>query len=699
MLGKQRDKKLKGKSDSRLALFSFIDSEALQPHVEEKSRDLPKLVKNNENFDVRAYMDSLVDENTGIIRDLKIDDRDFPSAKNFFDYSTTIIGNDANPPWIAQMWMCVFALGEVCPICSSKKWSNFRYIIEEVGKHVPAEALKEHLVFLEYGICPKCKTHKWELIKNHGLKNYAELVAVFGQRSGKSSSLALMSTYITHRYLKLPPLGTLTKAIQRSTPITSTFVSLNFAKAYKLLWTPYLRILQDSKWWNDYHEFLKYTSNRLGVELIKDKDVFLKYLHRNMELYPAGPKGETLRGETRFQASIDELALFPQPAGDSEEDEDTDRANADKTHTSLSTSLSTIQGVHLELLKRHIDIPPALMCGISSPMAERDKVWRLFQDSQTIEGSKTILGVNAATWEINPNMDRETSPMIINAFRRNSVNAMRDYGAVPPKVNSPFLSPTNFPYKLWTQPPTHELIPMLDEPGVTYAKVRKLNNVSFPSVLCLDAGRTNNSFAVVAGHFDLHAQKVVVTTLLEIKPVEGRPIDFNLVYKNVILPIAKDVHATACFADQWQGVELLDRLKDDMGKYGNGKPKCGVRTYSPKRFDFDTLTSLLTNSNIRLPFIKKEVYDETIQSLHNIKVETAFPSQHLLLQMLTIRDVGDTRCPEKGVGYTDDLYRALVLLTRIFDEKVMERLKTIKVESTSNEQLTVKPIYVSRGGL
>ena len=216
---------------------------------------------------------------------------------------------------------------------------------------MPAQGITEHLVLLENGKCKKCKTFKYELIRDFGLRNYQELVNCLGQRSGKSSSAASYGSYLTHRYLKFPKLASLTTAMQKSTELTGTFVSLTFSKAEALLWTPYLNIVNESTWFSELHAVLDHYGNKYGIELYRKKDLFLKYYHKNLKFYPTHPNGNILRGDTRILSVVDELGLFPLPSGEDEEDEQSARANADEAHKSLTNSLVTVQAISLNLLK------------------------------------------------------------------------------------------------------------------------------------------------------------------------------------------------------------------------------------------------------------------------------------------------------------------------------------------------------------
>jgi hypothetical protein len=81
-------------------------------------------IPDREDFDIVKLMGEAKDPDTGLIRDLRIDDRDLPSASSFYDYAYKIIGEDAHPPWLMQMWIGLMLFAEVCPICSDPRWFN-----------------------------------------------------------------------------------------------------------------------------------------------------------------------------------------------------------------------------------------------------------------------------------------------------------------------------------------------------------------------------------------------------------------------------------------------------------------------------------------------------------------------------------------------------------------------------------------------
>lgn len=455
----------------------------------------------------------------------------------------------------------------------------------------------------------------------------------------------------------------------------------------------------------DYFKMLDYHKVKLGKELYRNSTVYLSFFHKNIRFYPSGPRSTTLRGDTRVFGVLDELGLFPLPSGDEEEDEQSERANADEAHKSLSRSLTTVQGVRYRLMKEGTSsVPGCVLLNVSSPIAQRDKMMRLLRQSQTDEGQDHILGVNLPTWEVNPGMDRD-HPTIAAAYAENREKAERDYGANPPSVHSQFIPRNAFENDVFVGGQnSHNFIPLFDQPEEIYGKIERIRTCRWPSLITIDAGHVNNSFTVTAGYYDFDTGKTHGHTVIECMAQKGRRVNFNLMYKHVILPLAKDVNAVAMLADQWQSLDLLYRIEEDMGMNPLGKTRCKAKQYSPRRRDFDMVVSMMVNKNLILPTVneyeKQQVFDGNIADYKTEMVGK--PIQHLFLQMNTIRDTGVSRCPTKGEGYTDDIFRALVLnAAKIHEPKIMDRLKEAKAWTYDGKQSRTSmpaPGFAGRSG-
>lgn len=655
-----------------------------------------------DDFDIKELMAQAEDPLTGTMRNLRIDDRDLKHAKNYWDYSANIIGKDANMPWAKQMWTGLMLHGEVCTYCTKSKYLDVKNIPKDLNSH----EFPKLMTLLEHGVCPKCGRHKWDLIKNHNLMNYLELVNVLGQRSGKSSSSAGgYAPYDAHCWMKFPNLPALVpESMQASTELTTTFVSLNMGKAIGVMWTPFKRHIEASRWWQEYFKILDDSKAKYGVEMYRTSTLYMKIYHKNMHFYPTGPRSSTLRGDTRNNALLDELGLFPLPKGDQEEDTDSERANADEAHKSLMNSLTTVQNIRLKLLKKgYSSVPWSGLMSVSSPFSLRDKVMRLLRHSRTDEGRTTVLGINLPTWEVNPDYDRD-NPIIKAAYAANAEKAERDYGANPPAVHSRFMQVSAFRKAFMNGQNSHNFEYCFDQPEFIYGKIQKIRTFRWPSVVSIDAGAVDNSFTITGQHYDFDQNKSVVSTVLECMPQEGRRINFNLLYLYVILPLLKDLNAVALLADQWQSIDILNRAQDDMGMNPNGKPRCKAKQHSPTRKDFDAVAAMLTAGNILLPTVSdvdaKYIIDGNVASYKQEMVNK--PVQHLMLQMSTVKDIGPGRCPTKGDEMTDDIFRSLVLgVAKMHHPAVMAALQEARnwtYGDTGNRARMPMPAYAGRSG-
>ena len=681
-------------------IFGFLQEPVYE---EQDSGILLPANYDSDDFDIFKIMNDGIDPITGVVRNLKIDDRDFKLAKNYYDYTINILGSCQNTPWLIQMWTMLMAFGEVCTICSDKRWLDIDYVVEKVDKKFPAEGIKDHLILLNNGICSKCKTPKRVLIEKHGLNDYDQLTNLLGQRSGKSAGAASGASYVNHCYIKFPRYAELEPThVQKSMVLSGTFVANTFSRTISLIWTPFQNIIKGSRWWQDYHKFLDYHGEKYGMELYRHRDLALAYYYKNLFWYPTHPGSKTLRGDTRIYSVIDELGMFPVPDNKEEdnfgEDEGNKKANADEVHKSLMNSFLTVHLARASLISKGFNPPPLIHMNVSSPYHVRDKMMRLLEHSRTPEGRKTHLGIQLATWEANPHITRK-SPYIVNKFAENPITAMRDFGAQPSLNASPFLTPKTVSFDLFTGQNTHKIHYLYDNPGYISAKVEQLHPVTLPSLLVVDAGSVNNSFAIGGVSYDPDTYKTIWHTFLEIRPHDKREIDFNSIYLNVILPVAKNINAVAMLADRWQAIDHLHRIKDDMGNRPDGKPICMSKQYSPRRKDFDTATTLMDNKSVTYPKISQEAYDDMKVGKEVGKYMTsANPTEHLVLQMLTVRDIGRKSPPMKGDGFTDDLYRIVVLGTRIHDPAIMTRIQeAIQLGLSKGGLQSPSPIIGSRG--
>ena len=632
--------------------------------------DDSKSNKKLDNFIWTAMRDSY-DPHTNTIRDLKIDDRDFKAAVNYYDFCRTTAGKSIKMPFARQLWIAYTLLSDYCPRCTPSKYKN----IENIPVDMDPRDLNKKVTMLENGVCPKCNASKGDLVLNNEITDHNQLVLIAGQRAGKSSFTATISAYYLHKYLMAPKLSTVCAGIQEFTPLTFTFIGITASRAIKLLWSPFNELVSASIWFQDYIKMLKHSGAKYDKEFYSSAKLYMRFYHKNIDIYPSSPIKRTLRGDTRILAATDELSWFPYKVivnddTEVEEEDERERANADEVHQALENSLTTVRSEVLSLYKKGIhNIPTGMNLNISSPQSEMDKMARLYKECEA-DGHSLSLGVRLPTWDISPLYSRD-HPIIMDAYRKNAQRAERDFGANPPKLSSSVLTlETCLPAFRPLVPNTHRLNYDLTNPNHTSGSIVEVmpRSVWNAQVLALDAGLSNNSFSIILG--EKVDTRLLVNAVLEIIPAKGTQIHFTTVYRNVILPLIKNCNVAVVGADRWNSINLLQQITEDT----SGLTMVVQKTLNRK--NLDAFLAMVNSQTIDLPAIEKPI--EYIQSVRNYKIELIHcPVSHLLLQMITVREQQGTY--GKGEGYTDDTFRALAMLHALcFHPRVAKKVEERK---------------------
>ena len=641
----------------------------------------------NKSFNLVKLMSKSMDPHTGLPRNLKIPEGDFPEAKNYFDFCSNFMGPDVRFPFTRQMWIAIHAMGEHCPRCSHPKWRN---VLTTPLKADPYN-LPDKVVFLNYGKCPKCKVTKQELVAKGELNLYTEMALCIGQRAGKSTITASMSAYMLHKYLKYPKLSTICEGIQASTPLTATFLGLRFADAFSLLWEPLTKNIDESEWFQEYHSMLDDYGKRQGVEFYRKKDVYIKYMLKNLELYPAGPNKRVLRGRTRWLSATDELGWWPLY----NDDKDRERADGEEVYKAVDRSLLTMRREIRTLFKKgYSNFLMPFNINVSSPSDQADMITRLVEKNKD---STRCLALRLPTWEVTPLFGRDNEE-IVQAYKDDPVAAERDYGANPPLNSAVWMTK-----EVAQRPFVGINRATISTERTTAGEVRRYGKVLVatppqpcPATLCaIDAGYSNNSFAfVILGLDQVKVGTEKDTTVRahvvgEIQPARGEKLHYTKIYLNVLKPLMQQFNTRFFFADRWNSIALLDRAGDEFAGV-----ELVAKQYSVKGDDFVLVKSYIEEGRFILPKIEMELSEIT-----NITEYPSYfadkPAAHLLFQMMTVKDKGNTVI--KGGNYTDDIFRALVLGTsRILDPKIKETI--LKLSATVTRPKIIGALTAGRAG-
>ena len=334
--------------------------------------------------------------------------------------------------------------------------------------------------------------------------------------------------------------------------VTLPPLALTLAQAKDTLWDPYYGYLLDSPWFQRYHALIRRLEALHGVEVLKLRDTFVLYRHRNLYVYAAGPDKRLLRGRTRFLAAIDEIGYFDNNAAAQKV-----KTGAAEVHIALERSLLTVRANEQRLVDEGYDnLLTGYMLNVSSPSDYRDKICELVRLSQS---SRKILGIHAPTWKMNPHIPRDNE-IIVDAFQRDPMTAARDYGAQPPVSASPFISPvvvndTMREVGRNEVEYTHQ-INRASNAGIQertiYGVVTRIKETDVPSVLAIDAGETNNSFALSCT--STRDGMASIDLLIEIMPAPGVALNYTMIFDYLIVPVIKARNVRILLADRWNSI-------------------------------------------------------------------------------------------------------------------------------------------------
>lgn len=385
---------------------------------------------------------------------------------------------------------------------------------------------------------------------------------------------------------------------------------------------------------------------------------------------------------TRVFVSVDEIAYF-----DADKDSNKVKINAYEVYDALVNSLLTVRGAADALIGRGFDdVLPAYAMNVSSPTAKNDMIHVLLERAKE---SQSIYGIHRPTWEVNPNLKRD-SKVIIDAYRKDPESAEKNYGANPPLIANPFLANHKFimdtedtsrknPIRLVTRFINSKKLGQ----SQMYAQIEKIKKSGRPSILAIDAGEKDNSFSMCGGTID-EDFNLNVDLVCEIIPLPGYRINFTKVYSEVILPIMQARNVKVLLADRWNSRTFLSDAESDMGNPDDDSetPSFIAKQYSLKYVDMVGVRTRMEQGQVRLPKSEIKVnslidaLDSNYRDFYHEK-----PIAHLYKQMFTIRD--QLKGVGKGDGYTDDNWRAMALLLwGLMEEEFMALLMAEPMDMT-----------------
>jgi hypothetical protein len=621
------------------------------------------------NVDPALLLSEIVKSDFDLSKFRQVDEQDILQPKNFLEW---IVGRDfCNAtilPWQLEQGMKLFS--DYCPSCSHPDY------LDSLFAETLAE-LQDNIVFLEHGICPKCRKNRLELFSLGGeepsVKN--ESVACTGQRAGKSKAIALYTSYQLNRWIALPdPLQHY--GLPAMEVVLGTFSALSAEQAEENLWIPFRGLYDQAPWFIKYNEFLREHEKRLSIPLADIKETYIFYPHKRFMTSFTGSDDRKKRGRTRLWGVIDEIAFLNSEANSGAKKKVMD---ADKNYAALNNSLSTIRQKGMRLLQQgHYNTLLAYMHNASSPYNAMDKIMRLVKGASS---SPMTQVVHKATWELNPDYTQESTRQQNSGLSQ--IEFERDFGAIPPFSDAPYIGEARVMERLCSEKvkkiisatPSIYQDSMGDKYLYLEAKALMPDKI-IPRLLALDNGHKQNAFAATLFHYDITTKKIVLDFGISLypQPDEGLTVHFPTMFDKFVIPILRHFNIKNVFYDRWQSLDQIQRLRD---------MKIDAQAHS-LAFDKDFLPfkQQIISGNITLPPI--EISVEDIKEAPNPLALTAVnPISNLIWQTLTVRQAGKKVL--KPLEGDDDLFRAFVLGgSRFLDEQLKKTYANYTIDGSMN---------------
>ena len=201
----------------------------------------PTLTEPDLSLDILNTIKSVVEDNRMVSPDVKFPERDFAEAPNFYTWCVSEKFLNQKP-FLEQAIIGTQLFAEWCPDCSDAEWFLHDHKVSD-----SLLKLERKVALLEHGRCPHCGKDRLHFFKKRRLNPYIELALSAGQRSGKSALTAMLTTYLTHRVLKLERPNEV-YGLLKSTVLQGTFTALTFAQAKDTLWDPFYGNILESPW-------------------------------------------------------------------------------------------------------------------------------------------------------------------------------------------------------------------------------------------------------------------------------------------------------------------------------------------------------------------------------------------------------------------------------------------------------------------
>jgi hypothetical protein len=574
-----------------------------------------------------------------------LNEKDIAKSPNFLDFCLNKKFLNV-VPYPRQIEAGLTFFEDYCPDCTNPAWIHGDRKNLDLFDQPTAEIL-ENVQLLEFGVCPKCSKNRSDFVLAGYFHNPYELAGCAGQRSGKSALVAMIAAYVLHRYLVIPdPVRYF--GLLSSSQLYMSMTAISAGQAEASLWVPFKEYVDEAPWFKEYHQMLADYSAKLGTELLHRPRTFLVYKHKRIACMYEAPNKRRLRGKTRIFTAIDEIGWMEADAA-----KQSVTLSADEISAALDNSLRTVRSMaERKRAQGLFNSPDGYACNISSPSAKDDRIMRSVRAART---NDKIYAYHYPTWEANPYISRES---LQPEYDKSKMVAERDFGAVPPLANDPFISNSNCVDLMVSDTHKHNLMQVKMEYHVDdFGNKTKYASVKIPHIdkrkprmLLCDAGEKRNHFAVMLMTWDTKMNRPRVDYVFDVAPEEGIPVNFALMWEHCFKPMCENLLIKHMFSDTWNSTELVQKLRQF---------KVLSEQYTLKFQDFVEVAARLEAGELMLPKPEIPVDDLRLTYENPTEFVEGKPILALILQMLTVRQVG--RRVTKPLNGEDDMFRALCL--------------------------------------
>ena len=362
--------------------------------------------------------------------------------------------------------------------------------------------------------------------------------------------------------------------------------------------------------------------------------------------------------------SIDEIGWFD--FGDESKKKVT--LSADGIYAALNNSLRTIRSeAKAKQAGGLYDVPTGLAVNASSPSNINDMIMKLIREGADMPKRKVF---HLATWEAHPRMTYAD----IAAEITNPLELARDFEAVPPLAANPFIHDDDTVFRaIDVDRDRRFLTGIQDYHTDSFGKKSACLKLTIhraskqiPRVLSVDPGVSHDSFGLSMLSF-YPPDITMVDDVLECKPEPGCPVNFHLLFNDVIVPIIEKFYIVAVVYDQWQSQMQMDEIRT---KYHTLSEQIALVWD-----DFVNFRSALLSAKLKFPNPEKPAMGIKDPSTDIDVFSKNAPRLKLIAQLLMVNEAGRKVTKPQGCKISDDIFRSVVVGEKYIRENINMFLK------------------------